>query len=504
MPLDQTLGRLPVLGPFLAAERNNQAIDSQNLAQAMQQARLREYFQKQEQEKRARAELDAMGPSPQPADLIRWASKHSPPKDVLEHIQRSENVKLQQATVRESTMARLQQAAAQFERSHQARMQGLAQVADENQRKAMATAFDMDYKQKRLMLDNQAQQLAGARLHWDTGNSSFLGGINTQMGGFAPQQSAPQTQTQSLTAPNLSPDIQAAIQALQQGGGGTMYLPNKPENDPTTPGQFGLGGGMQQAAPQPAPQFTPPQPRPQVQPPSQVVPQPAPAPIPQPVSGDVPPPGLSPRGQQEWQLARERERVKANTPRDMPANELSVIRENTEHLMASVRALGLLRGQTVEGQVGDADATGLKGYVPDVILQRWDEVGVPTRAAIGNIGSLRIKQRSGGAVPAAEMERLKPFVPKETDSPATAKTKLTQFVNEYVKMMKEDLAYFENAGRKVPVALKAQMEQAIKGAEAFAGGVVSAEQAMNRDQGNRPNVQQLIELFNQERARGGR
>ena len=156
--------------------------------------------------------------------------------------------------------------------------------------------------------------------------------------------------------------------------------------------------------------------------------------------------------------------------KDIGAPELEALRENAQGAVNAARALRLLRGETVESVTGDTEATGLKGYVPDVVLQRMDTVGVPTRAAVGNIGSLRIKQRSGGAVPAAEMDRLKPFVPRETDSPDTARTKLQGFLNEYAKMMEEDIAYYKAANRRVPQALQRRAQEAIETARTVAAG----------------------------------
>jgi hypothetical protein len=70
------------------------------------------------------------------------------------------------------------------------------------------------------------------------------------------------------------------------------------------------------------------------------------------------------------------------------------------------------------------DAIGLKRGVGDNINQRLDPKGVAARAALMNISSLLIHDRSGAAVTAAEFPRLKPFIPAITDSYAAAKTKL--------------------------------------------------------------------------------
>lgn len=70
------------------------------------------------------------------------------------------------------------------------------------------------------------------------------------------------------------------------------------------------------------------------------------------------------------------------------------------------------------------DATGYKGYLPNVVLSRVDPEGVDVRAGIADIGSLVLHERSGAAVTAAESPRLLPFIPLATDENATAVKKL--------------------------------------------------------------------------------
>ncbi len=75
---------------------------------------------------------------------------------------------------------------------------------------------------------------------------------------------------------------------------------------------------------------------------------------------------------------------------------------------------------------GSPKSIGTVGYLPDAINQRRDPKGVDARAAIANIGSLLIHDRSGAAVTIAETPRLVPFIPQVTDTEATAKKKLKQ------------------------------------------------------------------------------
>jgi hypothetical protein len=72
-----------------------------------------------------------------------------------------------------------------------------------------------------------------------------------------------------------------------------------------------------------------------------------------------------------------------------------------------------------------------KAAMGDEIAQRMDPGGVEARALINDIGSLKIHDRSGAAVTAAEFPRLKPFIPKTSDNAATIKKKLGLFRKEY-------------------------------------------------------------------------
>jgi len=87
-------------------------------------------------------------------------------------------------------------------------------------------------------------------------------------------------------------------------------------------------------------------------------------------------------------------------------------------------AIDLLKGLEVSGQKGSKSATGLKAYAPDIALNRLDPAGTVTRAAIADIGSMIMHDRSGAAVTVSESPRLKPFIPLTTDDAATALKKL--------------------------------------------------------------------------------
>lgn len=70
------------------------------------------------------------------------------------------------------------------------------------------------------------------------------------------------------------------------------------------------------------------------------------------------------------------------------------------------------------------DAVGAKGYLPDIALNRMFPEGTEARAAISDIGSLVLHDRSGAAVTAAEYPRQAPFIPKINDDYDTALKKL--------------------------------------------------------------------------------
>ncbi len=98
------------------------------------------------------------------------------------------------------------------------------------------------------------------------------------------------------------------------------------------------------------------------------------------------------------------------------------------------------------------DAFGWKGFLPDTVLQRTNPQGVRARAAVADIGSLVINQRSGAAVSVAEFPRLAPFIPSVRDDPETVTTKLENMKAELAAMVQEDEEYFgpDNGYRPVP------------------------------------------------------
>lgn len=139
----------------------------------------------------------------------------------------------------------------------------------------------------------------------------------------------------------------------------------------------------------------------------------------------------------------------------IPAAVQTKIAINNRNLKKAETALALAEGKTVGGLVGDADATGWKGYAPDSLLQRVDEGGIDTRAAIADLGSMIIHERSGAAVTASEFPRLKPFIPTEKDDPPAVRKKLKRFVEIYKeeqKAYREQFSKEAGYGRNEPVS----------------------------------------------------
>ena len=100
-------------------------------------------------------------------------------------------------------------------------------------------------------------------------------------------------------------------------------------------------------------------------------------------------------------------------------------------------------------------ALGARNYLGDTIRQRTDPDGVNARALVADIGSLKIHDRSGAAVTAAETPRLKPFIPAATDDVETVKKKLGLFRDEY-SAINGDIreTYSREQGYRTPEAPK--------------------------------------------------
>lgn len=159
--------------------------------------------------------------------------------------------------------------------------------------------------------------------------------------------------------------------------------------------------------------------------------------------------------------------AKSQTEKALPAAAATKLFENQTNLRRAEQALSLIQGKDVGEMKGDKDATGWKGYLPDAVLQRQDKKGVDARAAIADLGSLVIHERSGAAVTASEFPRLQPFIPSPKDSPATVEKKLKRFVQVYKQEVESTKEYYQSTGYKVPTG--ATKTEPAKGGAKFLG-----------------------------------
>jgi hypothetical protein len=140
----------------------------------------------------------------------------------------------------------------------------------------------------------------------------------------------------------------------------------------------------------------------------------------------------------------------SNPGKPLPSAAAKGYLENLQNLDRSQKALGLIEGKTIGDANGDPDATGWKGFLPNTLLNRADPEGVETRAAIADLGSLMIHDRSGAAVTAAEFPRLAPFIPRATDDAETVKKKLRLFVQNYKALVDDSSEFYKSSGYNVP------------------------------------------------------
>lgn len=126
--------------------------------------------------------------------------------------------------------------------------------------------------------------------------------------------------------------------------------------------------------------------------------------------------------------------------------------------LPAAQATAYIENETALGNIEDAlakveknpKAFGVKGMLPNVMLTRMDPAGIEARAAVANLGSLKIHDRSGAAVTAAETPRLVPFIPVPGDDAASVKKKLAGFRREYNLMQDNIRSFAENQNYVVP------------------------------------------------------
>lgn len=141
--------------------------------------------------------------------------------------------------------------------------------------------------------------------------------------------------------------------------------------------------------------------------------------------------------------------------RNIPAAISTAITSNKQSLAALDAAIALHEGKDVtrgdNTMIGDNAATGWKGLLPPIMLNRIDPKGTDARAQTADIGSLIIHDRSGAAVTASETPRLMPFIPNATDDNSTIIKKLKRLRSE--AQLEDELLnnqYNKDSGYNVP------------------------------------------------------
>jgi hypothetical protein len=152
--------------------------------------------------------------------------------------------------------------------------------------------------------------------------------------------------------------------------------------------------------------------------------------------------------------------------------------------------------QAIASLDANPGAMGLKNILGDEINQRIDPGGIDVRAAISNIGSRIIHDRSGAAVTIAETPRLKPFIPMPTDTASTARKKLLALRQEAMNrtseiegMYGEDSGYRQMGGQSSPAPAQpsrpAPVRPPAKASAAQAGRRLSPQEAAKLKPGTR-------------------
>ena len=131
---------------------------------------------------------------------------------------------------------------------------------------------------------------------------------------------------------------------------------------------------------------------------------------------------------------REHEGIIAPKPAQMNAAERKAVHEASLGVQGVDDALAKLQDPNAKGATGPVNA--LPGS--ELVRQYTDKPeAIDARAAVSNIGSLKLHDRSGAAVTISEFPRLAPFIPKVSDSPVAAARKLENLKAEYQRMQDE-------------------------------------------------------------------
>lgn len=149
-------------------------------------------------------------------------------------------------------------------------------------------------------------------------------------------------------------------------------------------------------------------------------------------------------------------------PQQAPATVVTGMLENAASLQKIDDAFAALASPNANGSVGllPGAVSGIP-FVGQSLINSTDPKGVAVRAIIADIGSMKIHDRSGAAVTAAEQPRLRPFIPTTTDDPATIRTKLENFRREYAAIMRDTYSvYGPEGGYKTLPAIEEKLRRA--------------------------------------------
>lgn len=139
--------------------------------------------------------------------------------------------------------------------------------------------------------------------------------------------------------------------------------------------------------------------------------------------------------------------------KDAPSQFVEAQVKNEQLLNKLGVAKKLLAGEKVGELQGDKKAMlPILGQLPGGMeaASYWDKGGVATRAAIADIGSQIVLNRSGAAVTIQEFERTRPFVPKPTDPEPVVRTKIA-YLEKIIKEENDALTQQAKAmGFKTP------------------------------------------------------
>jgi hypothetical protein len=132
-------------------------------------------------------------------------------------------------------------------------------------------------------------------------------------------------------------------------------------------------------------------------------------------------------------------------PKPIPA---AVVKGMTENISAITQIDQTL--QELENTQGSGVGL-VEGSLPGAISDRINPEGVRLRAMIADIGSMKIHDRSGAAVTAAEFPRLRPFIPSPSDNPETIRKKLNQFRDQYLNELRDQRSVYGASSGYKPV-----------------------------------------------------